>query len=116
MRRLTDAPSLSLDAELLAGVACALAVVLVGVALWLRASAGAFDFTVQAVVRPKVALRAAHDSMAITYTFDGGMIRWYVLVDPETRVQYLVNDREGSCVRVGWDGESMGAGSDWGDW
>ena len=40
-----------------------------------------------------------HDSLDVTRTYDGGMIRWYVFTDPDTQVQYLVNDRGGCCVR-----------------
>lgn len=50
-----------------------------------------------------------HDSLAPTYTFDGEAIRWYVLVDPDTNVQYLVNDRGGCCARLDQSGEVMGA-------
>ncbi|MBP3885803.1 MAG: hypothetical protein J6D54_12830 [Olsenella sp.] len=49
-----------------------------------------------------------HDSLAPTYTYDGEVIRWYVLVDPDTSVQYLVNDRGGCCVRLDSYGRPMG--------
>lgn len=39
-----------------------------------------------------------HDSLGPTHTYDGEIIRWYVFTDPDTQVQYLVNDR-GGCVR-----------------
>lgn len=42
-----------------------------------------------------------HDSLAPTYTYDGECIRWYVFTDPDTSIQYLVNDRGGCCVREG---------------
>ena len=40
-----------------------------------------------------------HDSMGATHTYDGETIRWYVFTDPDTQIQYLVNDRGGCCVR-----------------
>ena len=40
-----------------------------------------------------------HDSLDVTRTYDGGMIRWYVFVDPDTQIEYLVNDRGGCCRR-----------------
>ena len=40
-----------------------------------------------------------HDSMGATHTYNGETIRWYVFTDPDTQVQYLVNDRGGCCVR-----------------
>lgn len=49
-----------------------------------------------------------HDSLAPTYTYDGEIIRWYVLVDPDSNVQYLVNDRGGCCVRLDSYGQVMG--------
>lgn len=53
-----------------------------------------------------------HDSLAPTYTYDGEVIRWYVLVDPDTDVQYLVNDRGGCCVRLDAYGRPMGVVAD----
>lgn len=54
------------------------------------------------IVEPTVAEAAesgpTHDSLGVTYTHDGEAIRWYVFADPDTGVQYLVNDR-GGCVR-----------------
>lgn len=49
-----------------------------------------------------------HDSLAPTHTYDGEVIRWYVLVDPDTQVQYLVNDRGGCCARLDGFGGVMG--------
>lgn len=40
-----------------------------------------------------------HDSLTVNYTYDGEAIRWYVMTDPDTGVQYLVNDRGGCCRR-----------------
>ena len=53
--------------------------------------------------------RVTHDSMTVTYTHDGEMIRWYVMTDPDYGVQYLVNDRGGCCVRLDGYGNVMGA-------
>ena len=49
-----------------------------------------------------------HDSLAPTYTYDGEVIRWYVLIDPDTSVQYLVNDRGGCCPRLDQYGNVIG--------
>ena len=49
-----------------------------------------------------------HDSLAPTYTYDGEVIRWYVLVDLDFGIQYLVNDRGGCCVRLDSYGNVMG--------
>lgn len=49
-----------------------------------------------------------HDSLAPTYTYDGEVIRWYVLTDPDTGVQYLVNDRGGATPRLDRYGRTMG--------
>lgn len=49
-----------------------------------------------------------HDSLAPTYTHDGETIRWYVFIDPDSNLQYLVNDRGGCCPRIGRDGIQMG--------
>lgn len=40
-----------------------------------------------------------HDSLGPTHTYDGEIIRWYVFTDPDTQVQYLVNDRGGCVLR-----------------
>lgn len=54
--------------------------------------------------------------MAVTYTYDGEMIRWYVLIDPENGVQYIVNDRGGCCPRVSYDGTIMGVWDENASW
>lgn len=54
------------------------------------------------------ARKQAHDSLTATATYDGQLIRWYVLIDPDTGMQYLVNDRGGCCPRLDADGEQMG--------
>lgn len=40
-----------------------------------------------------------HDSMTVIHTYDGQKIRFYVMTDPDTNIQYIVNDRGGMCVR-----------------
>ena len=52
--------------------------------------------------------RVTHDSMCATTTYDGELIRWYVMVDPDYRIQYLVNDRGGCCPRLDRYGNVMG--------
>lgn len=52
--------------------------------------------------------KMTHDSLTPTITHDGGAIRRYVLVDPDTEVQYLVNDRGGCCPRLDSYGRVMG--------
>ena len=52
-----------------------------------------------ATAAPEPVIR--HDSLDVTRTYNGEMIRWYVFTDPDTQVQYLVNDRGGVCVREG---------------
>lgn len=41
----------------------------------------------------------AHDSMTAIHTYDGETIRFYVMTDPDTQLQYIVNDRGGMCLR-----------------
>lgn len=52
--------------------------------------------------------RVTHDSLAPTYTYDGEVIRWYVLRDPDYGIEYLANDRGGCCVRLDSYGNVMG--------
>lgn len=40
-----------------------------------------------------------HDSMTAIHTYNGETIRFYVMTDPDTGVQYIVNDRGGMCLR-----------------
>lgn len=49
-----------------------------------------------------------HDSLAPTYTYNGEIIRWYVFTDPDSGVQYLVNDRGGCTPRLGTNGHIIG--------
>ena len=51
----------------------------------------------------------SHDSLAPTYLYDGqSVIRWYVFIDPDTGIQYLVNDRGGCTPRLDASGKQMG--------
>lgn len=81
-------------AALLCTLACA-------VTMWLANRADHADATDE---KPTI----THSSLAPTYTYDGEVIRWYVLVDPDEGVQYLVNDRGGCCVRLDRYGRPMG--------
>jgi hypothetical protein len=47
-------------------------------------------------------------SLAISHTYNGEEVRWYVFVDPETSVQYLFNDRGGMYPRLDKYGEIIG--------
>lgn len=60
----------------------------------------------EAEQRPEAVI--THDSLAPTYTYDGEVIRWYVLIDPDTSVQYLVNDRGGCTPRLDQYGNVIG--------
>lgn len=57
-------------------------------------------------LRPDNMIR--HDSLTVNYTYDGERIRWYVMTDPDTGVQYLVNDRGGTYPRLDRNGLVMG--------
>lgn len=52
--------------------------------------------------------KITHDSLAPTYTYDGEIIRWYVFTDPDSSVQYLVNDRGGCTPRLDQYGNIIG--------
>lgn len=49
-----------------------------------------------------------HDSLDVNFTYDGEAIRWYVFIDPDTGVEYLVNDRGGCTPRLDGQGIPMG--------
>lgn len=57
-------------------------------------------------LRPQNTIK--HDSLAPTYTYDGEVIRWYVFTDPDSGVQYLVNDRGGVTPRLDQYGDILG--------
>ena len=87
-------------------VAMALAATLALASAW----ALSHDLPTEAERRPEHAI--AHDSLAPTYTYDGEVIRWYVLTDPDTGIQYLVNDRGGATPRLDRYGSVMGVDYD----
>lgn len=47
--------------------------------------------------------KKTHDSLGISYTYNGEEVRWYVFTDPDTNVQYLFNDQGGVTPRLGID-------------
>lgn len=50
-----------------------------------------------------------HDSLGPVYTYDGeGTMRVYVFTDPDSGVQYLVNDKGGITPRLGKNGHIIG--------
>lgn len=59
-----------------------------------------------------VTAKVTHDSLAPTYTYDGEIIRTYVFTDPDTGVEYLVNDRGGCTPRLDGHGDVMGVTDD----
>lgn len=89
--------------ELPAPIGIAAAVIFFALVLWLVGHALGNAQT-QADAEPTI----THSSLAPTYTHDGEIIRWYVLVDPDTDVEYLVNDRGGCCPRLDANGDVMG--------
>ena len=81
-------------------MACIVVIVLMALCAWLGmaiATAVRSETTVEASA-PAGAM--AYDSLAPTYTFDGEIIRWYVLQDPDYGIEYLVNDRGGCHPRL----------------
>lgn len=40
-----------------------------------------------------------HDSLTAIHTYNGEIIRFYVMVDPDTGRQYLVGDNGSMCLR-----------------
>lgn len=68
----------------------------------------AYEVNKEATAKPK----QTHDSMTVTDTYNGEKIRYYVMIDPDTGLQYVVNDRGGMCPRYNRDGEQMGATKD----
>ena len=87
--------------RLLLGLACAAALVALGLWAWAALAGGTAKEEAGVTDETTVPVhKVTHDSMCVTYTYDGEMIRWYVMIDPDTGVQYLVNDRGGCCVRL----------------
>lgn len=86
-------------------VVCVLIICVMGLMAWLGM------MLTQQAPREEAELptrRVTHDSMCATNTYDGELIRWYVMTDPDYRIQYLVNDRGGCCVRLDSNGNVMG--------
>lgn len=52
--------------------------------------------------------RPTHDSMTYARTYDGELIRVYVVTDPDTGAQYVVSDRGGITPRLDNFGRVMG--------
>ncbi len=48
------------------------------------------------------------NAISTTHTSDGSEIRWYVLTDPGSQVQYLVNDLGGVTPRLDRHGNVVG--------
>lgn len=49
-----------------------------------------------------------HDAMTCTYDNKGNRTNYYVMVDPDTGIQYVVNDKGGMCPRLRKDGTVFG--------
>lgn len=92
------------------GAATAIVCLLVIAALGLFAWWG-LTSTMPTEAEQRPAHKITHDSLAPTYTYDGEIIRWYVFIDPDTDVQYLVNDQGGCMPRLDEYGNVMGVQS-----
>lgn len=99
-RRQKDIPS-----RMAVVLVCGLIASLLIWCLW-AGTHGYIDAATEADQRP--VRKITHDSLTPTYTYDGEIIRTYVLIDPDTGLQYLVSDRGGICERWGTDGRQMG--------
>ena len=109
-RRATPRRPRKRPSDLAVALVCMLLVGLLGLFTWIG-----MKLTQPAEEEPKQELpthRVTHDSLAPTYTYDGEVIRWYVLVDPDFGIQYLVNDRGGCCVRLDSYGNVMGVSNE----
>ena len=84
----------------------ALLVSILAMVLWLGSEF--LEVPTEAEQRPN----PTHDSMTVSWTHDGEAIRWYVMIDPDTGIQYVVNDRGGCCSRLDRYGNVMGVTSD----
>jgi len=88
-----------------------LVICLVGLALsvallfWIHATEGA-DLPDEAPA-PKIVRRVDDHSIGSTVERDGSVTFWYVFSDPETGVEYLVNDEGGMAPRVDGMGRVM---------
>lgn len=69
------------------------------------------DLPTEAEQRPEHVI--THDSMCATYTYDGEVVRWYVMVDPDTGAQYVYNDHSWvQTPRIDRNGDVMGVAPD----
>jgi len=94
-----------------AGAAVALVAMMLFAVLALAVSwALSHDLPTEAERRPEHVI--THDSMTVTHTYDGQMIRWYVMTDPDTGIEYVVNDLGGTCPRLDRWGNVMGVDYD----
>lgn len=85
--------------------ASAVVVALIAIALMMGFAAWAYTSNLETAKDAGVRAERpiTHDSMSIVHTYDGEEIRFYVMTDPDTGVQYIVNDRGGMCPREGID-------------
>lgn len=91
--------------DLTVALVCVLMIGLLGLCAWLGMALMAPKAEEEAELPTH---RVTHDSMCATNTYDGELIRWYVMTDPDYQIQYLVNDRGGCCVRLDSNGNVMG--------
>lgn len=64
------------------------------------------DLPTEAEQRPEHIL--THEPLAQTYTQDGGVIRLYVVTDPDYGTQYVVDEGGHPTPRIGSDGRVVG--------
>ena len=88
--------------------ACIVAIVLMALCAWLGMAIATAGKAEAAVEMPVAEGEVTHESLAPTYTYDGEIIRWYVLRDPDYGIEYLVNDRGGCCPRLDPHGKVIG--------
>lgn len=87
----------------------ALLVSILAMVLWLGSEF--LEVPTEAEQRPEHVI--THDSMCATYTYDGEVVRWYVMVDPDTGAQYVYNDHSWvQTPRLDRYGNVMGVTSD----
>lgn len=101
----TRHPQRDRPSDMAVALVCVLAIGFLGLCAWVGMT------LVQPSAQEETELpthRVTHDSMTATNTYDGELIRWYVMTDPDYRIQYLVNDRGGCCVRLDSNGNVMG--------
>lgn len=85
------------------GIVCLIVIVMfVAIAVKL-----AMEVNESANAKPKI----MHDSLGMVYTYNGEIIREYVFTDPDSGLQYLINDRGGQSPRWNRDGTQMYVGT-----